>query len=152
MAIVMKNRTTGVSPVRSLGCGPRTVGSSFVRSMVMRDSYFITSVFWDMTIRISQARPIVVVLGWNWCRCCGWVVGGNHPGVGWIDEVVVGLVGFWGRWDGWVGSIAGRGDRVCRIRTSFWDRNMTQVVSVLARDQDGGVGATIGWNCEVLAQ
>ena len=152
MAVVMKNRTTGVSPVRSLGCGPRTVGSRFVRSVVMRDSYFVTSISWDVTIRISRARPIMVVLGWNRCGCCGWVVGGNRPGVGRIDEVVVGLVGFRGRWDGWVGSTAGRGDRVCRIRTSFRDRNMTRVVSVLAGDRDGGVEATVGryWKVSAL--
>ena len=143
MAVVMKNGTTGVSPVRSLGRGSRTVGSSFVRSVVMRDSYFVTSVSLGVTMRISRARPIVVVLGWNRCGWCGWVVGGNRPGVSRIDEVVVTLVGFRGRRDGWVGSIARRRDGVRRIRSSFRDRDVTRVVSVLARDWDGGVGATV---------
>ena len=151
MTIVMKNGTTGVSPVRSLGYVHRTVGSGFVRSVVMRDGYFVASVSLSVTMRISRSRAIVVVLGWNRCGWCGWVVGGNRPGVGRIDEVVVGLVGFRGRRDVWVGSIAGRGDGVRRIRTSFRDRNMTRAVSVLARDRDGGVGATVGRNCEVLA-
>ena len=146
MTIVMKSGTTGVSLVRSLGCGPRTVGSGFVRSVVMRDGYFVTSVSLDVAVRISRARPIVVVLGWNRCGWCGWVVGGNRPGVGRIDEVVVTLVGFRGRRDGWVGSIARRRDGVRRIRTSFRDRDVTWVISVLARDRDGGVGATVGWN------
>ena len=150
MTIVMKSGTTGVSPVRSLGCGPRTVGSGFVRSVVMRDGYFVASVSLDVTMRISRARPIVVVLGWNRCGWCGWVVGGNRPGVDRIDEVVVGLVGFRGRRDGRVCSIAGRRDRVRRIRTSFRDSDVTRVVSVLARDWDGGVGVTVGRNCEVL--
>ena len=141
MTIMMKNGTTGVSPVRSIGSVHRTVGSSFVRSVVMRDSHLVTSVSWDTTTRISRARPIVVVLSWNRCRWCGWVVGGNRPGVGRID-----LVRFRGRRDGCVGFIAGRGDRVRGIRTSFRDRDVTWVVSVLARDRDGGVGATVGWN------
>ena len=137
MIIVMKNGTTGVSPVRSV---------------VMRDSYFVTSISWDVTIRISRARPIMVVLGWNRCGWCGWVVGSNRPGFGRIDEVVVGLVRFRGRRDVWVGSIAGRGDGVCRIRTSFRDRNVTRVVSVLAGDRDGGVEATVGryWKVSAL--
>ena len=143
MAAVMKNRTTGVSPVRSLGCGPRTVGSGFVGSVVMRDGYFVTSVSSNVTMRISRARPIVVVLGWNRCGWCGWVVGGNRPGVGRIDEVVVTLVGFRGRRDGWVGSIARRRDGVRRIRTSFRESDVTRVVSILARDWDSGVGATV---------
>ena len=126
MTIVMKNGTTGVSPVRSVD---------------MRGGYFVTSVSLDVAVRISRARPIVVVLGWNRCGWCGWVVGGNRPGVGRID-----LVRFRSRWDGCVGSIAGRGDRVRGVRTSFRDRDVTWVVSVLARDRDGGVGATVGWN------
>ena len=143
MAVVMKNGTTGVSPVRSLGGGPRTVGSSFVGSVVMRDGYFVTTISLNVTMRIGRSRAIVVVLGWNRCGWCGWVVGGNRPGVGRIDEVVVGLVGFRGRRDGWVGSIARRRDGVRRIRTSFRDSDVTRVVSVLARDWDGGVGATV---------
>ena len=67
MTVVTKNGTTGVGPVRSLGCGCRTVGSNFVRSVVMRDSYFITSVSWDVTMRIGRTSPIVVVPGWNRC-------------------------------------------------------------------------------------
>ena len=146
MAVVMKNGTTGVSPIRSLGCLHRTVGSGLVGSVVMGDSYFVTSVSWDTTMRISRARPIVVVLSWNRCGWCGWVVWGNRHRVGRIDEVIVDLVRFRDRRDGCVGSIAGRGDRIRGIRTSFRDRDVTWVVSVLARDRDSGVGATVGRN------
>ena len=60
--------------------------------------------------------------------------------------MIVGLVRFRGGWDGCIGSVAGRGDRVRGIRTSFRDRDVTWVVSVLARDRDSGVGATVGRN------
>ena len=88
----------------------------------------------------------MVVLSWNRCGWCGWIVGGNRPRVGRIDEVIVGLVRFRGGWDGCIGSVAGRGDRVRGIRTGFRDRDVTRVVSVLARDRDSGVGATVGRN------
>ena len=88
----------------------------------------------------------MVVLSWNRCGWCGWIVWGNRHRVSRIDEVIVDLVRFRDRRDGCVGSIAGRGDRIRGIRTSFRDRDVTWVVSVLARDRDSGVGATVGRN------